>query len=145
MKLIPDLPPFWGAGAALAAWLLDRFVPIWRFDAAVPGQVIFWAGLGLILWSAWWFWAKSTPIEPNRRPLALITEGPYRLNRNPIYTGLAAMVLGFALGLGALSALVPALALPVIITRRFVIREERELRAAFGEAAEAYFRASRRW
>ncbi|MEO0912537.1 MAG: methyltransferase [Pseudomonadota bacterium] len=145
MKGFPDLPPFWALGMAITAWLLARFLPLWRFDLAVPGQVFFWAGLGIIFWSAYWFWAKKTPIEPNHRPRALIVEGPYRLNRNPIYTGLVGVVLGYALGLGALSALLPVAFLPFILTARFIRREEAELRAAFGAEAERYMAATRRW
>jgi protein-S-isoprenylcysteine O-methyltransferase Ste14 len=140
----PDLPPVWALGAALAAWALARTVPVASFGPGL-GRVLMAAGLGLILWAAWWFWKKATPIEPRHTPRVLIVEGPYRINRNPIYTGLALLVLGYALSLGAVSALLPALALPVVLDRRFVRPEEEALRAAFGAEAEAYFQATRRW
>ncbi len=144
MKGFPDLPPIWAIGAALAAWLLATYLPIVTFPRGI-GRFFIIAGLGLILWSAWWFRKKGTPIEPRAKPRALIVEGPYRINRNPIYTGLILMVLGYAIGLGAVSALLPAIVFPIIIHRRFVLPEEAELRETFGPEAEAYFRSTRRW
>lgn len=144
MRGFPDLPPVWALGAALSAWALARVLPVATFPAGL-GRVFVAAGLALVLWAAWWFWRKRTPIEPRETPRALIVEGPYRINRNPIYTGLVLIVAGFALSLGALSALLPALALPVILDRRFVRDEEAALRAAFGAEAEAYLARTRRW
>ena len=92
-----------------------------------------------------WFRRKKTPVEPNHKPRALIVEGPYRINRNPIYTGLALILIGWALALGAVTALIPALAFGPIISRRFVAPEEKTLLEAFGEEAETFFRRTRRW
>lgn len=141
----PDLPPVWMLAAALLSWILARALPLVGFPGAVLGPVIGSVGSLVILWSAWWFWRKGTPIEPGHRPRALIVEGPYRLNRNPIYSGMVAMLTGFAIWLGALSAFLPVLAFAMLIDRRFVRDEEAGLRAAFGPQAEAYFLASRRW
>jgi protein-S-isoprenylcysteine O-methyltransferase Ste14 len=144
VKNFPDLPPIWAMGAALASWLLATYLPVVTYPTGV-GRFFIIAGLGLIFWSAWWFRKKATPIEPRAEPKALIVEGPYRINRNPIYTGLVLMVGGYAIGLGAVSALLPALVFPVVIHRRFVLREEEALKAAFGAEAERYFKATRRW
>lgn len=145
MKGFPDLPPIWALGAATLSWALARFLPVLRFDWPWVSGVIFWTGLGLILWSAVLFWKNKTPIEPNHTPRALITEGPYRLNRNPIYTGLSVLLLGYALGQGALSALIPVIAFPCVITARFISREEDALRKAFGDEAERWIEGTRRW
>ena len=102
-------------------------------------------GLALVGWSATWFLRRRTSIEPRRRPEALITEGPYRLNRNPIYTGMTTCLVGWALWLGSPLALVPAAAFPLVITRRFILGEEAALRDAFGDDAAAWFASSRRW
>jgi protein-S-isoprenylcysteine O-methyltransferase Ste14 len=140
----PDLPPIWGLGAAALAAGLARWLPVAPLPRA-PGWLLVAAGLGLIGWSAWWFRAKRTTIEPHREPSALIVEGPYRLNRNPIYTGMTLILMGWAFLLGAASALVPALAFPWLIDRRFVRGEEAALRRRFGAEAERYLAATRRW
>ena len=145
LRLTPDLPPIWLAAFAAVVWLLARWLPLWRFDVAPLGQGIVYCGLALVVWSAIWFWRKDTPIEPGSEPEALIVEGPYRINRNPIYTGLAMILLGYALGQGALIGVVVACVFPVFISRRFVVVEEEALRAAFGAEAEAYISRTRRW
>jgi protein-S-isoprenylcysteine O-methyltransferase Ste14 len=144
MHRFPDVPPVWALAAAVLSWLLARYLPL----AALPsglGWVVGAAGLGVIAWAATWFRRKATPIEPHQTPRALIVEGPYRLNRNPIYTGLLFILLGWALWLGTLSGILPVFGLFFLIDRRFVRPEEEGLRQAFGPAAEAYFRATRRW
>ncbi|MEM8869990.1 MAG: methyltransferase [Pseudomonadota bacterium] len=145
LKLSPDMPPVWLALFALVAWALGRFVPVVTFDVAIVGRIAIWLGIAIIVWSAFWFWRKKTPIEPGHAPKALIVEGPYRINRNPIYTGLAIILLGFALNQGALSALLPALLFPLLITRRFILAEEAMLREGFGAEAECYIGRTRRW
>ena len=140
----PDLPPVGAAGMALAAWGLARSVPLAPLPRA-PGWGLGAAGLALILWAAWWFHARRTTIEPHGQPRALIVEGPFRINRNPIYTGMALILAGWAFVLGAAVALVPAALFVAVVDRRFVPGEEAALRRAFGAGAEAYFRATRRW
>ena len=139
-----DLPPLWALAAALAAWALARWLPVAPLPGGM-GQVFAAAGLGLIVWAAVWFRRKRTPIEPRRAPRALIVEGPYRINRNPIYTGMTLLLIGWGLWLGAASALIPAAAFAVLVTRRFILPEEAALRRGFGPEAEAYIAATRRW
>jgi protein-S-isoprenylcysteine O-methyltransferase Ste14 len=140
----PDLPPVWAAGAVAAQAGLAAILPGPEGLAAV-GWVPLSAGLGLIGWSLWWFRAKRTSVEPRDVPTALIVEGPFRINRNPIYTGMALALAGVGLLLGSLLAALLALPFLWIVTRRFVIGEEAALRDAFGPEAHRYFAATRRW
>jgi protein-S-isoprenylcysteine O-methyltransferase Ste14 len=144
----PDVPPLWSAGAAILAWVASEVAPIARFDSPVAtgaGIVLIVLGASLIAWAALWFRRKATTIQPGERPTALIVEVPYRINRNPIYTGLTLIVFGVAVLLGAVAALIIAALTPVILDRRFVRGEEAGLRAAFGDDAELYFARTRRW
>ena len=144
----PDLPPVWALGFAAGQGVLAALLPLVQFDPgwATPiGWTLIALGFGLVVWSAWWFRRKRTTIEPRERPTALIVEGPYRINRNPIYTGMAVALVGIGFMLGALSAVLPALTFPFVIGRRFVRGEEAVLRKAFGAEAEHYFAATRRW
>jgi protein-S-isoprenylcysteine O-methyltransferase Ste14 len=139
-----DVPPVWALGAALASWALARLAPVARLPEGM-GYVFMAAGVGLAVWALWWFRSKRTPFEPGQSPRALVVEGPYRINRNPMYTGLTLVLVGWALSLGALSALLPAALYPFVITRRFVLSEEAALRAAFGAEADRFFARTRRW
>ena len=146
MKGFPDLPPIWFAAMAGLVWALSRWVPLISFEVSIwLARVPMAIGLALILWSAFWFWSKKTPIEPNHVPKALIVEGPYRVSRNPIYLGLLLILIGWALSEGGLSGFLPVAAFPFIITARFIRGEEDGLRAAFGQEADAYIARTSRW
>ena len=144
----PDLPPVWMLGHGALAAVLHRWLPLVGFEGTVASRLGIALGLGgvaLAGWSAMWFWWKRTPIEPREEPRALIVEGPYRLNRNPIYTAMAACLLGFSMWLGSLTALLAVLPFPFVIDRRFIRGEEEALKSAFGAQADDYFEATRRW
>lgn len=141
-----EIPPLWMLLCALAAGGAAAVAPVLRFAApgalaALPAA----AGFGLILWAAAEFRRRRTTVHPRRRPTALAAAGPYRINRNPMYTGMALILLGWALHLGALSALVAPPLFALIIDRRFVREEERLLRGAFGPEAERFLARTRRW
>lgn len=144
----PDIPPVWAlltlASQAAAAWLL----PVASFGhplASAFGWIVVALGLGLIGWSVLWFWRKRTSIEPRDTPARLIVEGPFEINRNPIYTGMTLVLVGCGFLLGALSSILLAAVFPLVATRRFIRAEEEALRRAFGPEAETYIAGSRRW
>lgn len=140
-----DLPPVWALCTAASSWVLAVMIPVIRFHIPVLPWLSAGAGLALIGWSALYFYRQKTPIEPRKTPSFLLAEGPFRINRNPIYTGMVMILIGFALGLGALTSLLPVLAFPFLITERFITNEEEGLRQAFGEQAEIFFANTRRW
>ena len=146
MKGFPDLPPIWAAFVAVLAIMAARFVPLLSFGAPrwLAGLLLL-GGLGLILWSSYFFWKKKTSIEPHHTPSALIIEGPFRISRNPIYLGMSLGVFGVAIWAGSLASLVIAALFPVIINARFIRSEEAALRAQFGDEAEAYLAQTGRW
>ena len=74
----------------------------------------------------------------------LMTEGPYRLNRNPMLTGIFVYLAGLCLWLWAWQA-VAAFVVFVIIMLLQVRSEEKRLRRDFGEAYEEYCRRTRRF
>lgn len=148
MKGFPDLPPLWLLLALALVWVLGTWLPLVRLFGPVwqaAGLVLGLAGVGLILWSALWFWRKRTTIEPHHDPSVLIVEGPYKLSRNPIYLGMLAILTGGVLWQGALSPVPVPFAFAAILTRRFIEPEEAALRRAFGAEGERYLKATRRW
>ncbi len=144
----PDLPPVWAAGTVALQWVVAAVLPILRVDGAVftvLGWGLVGAGFGLALWSLIWFRRKRTTFEPRDTPTALIVEGPFRINRNPIYSGVVLILVGTGFLFGSVLAVLLALPFAWIITRRFIAEEEATLRAAFGEDAERYIERTRRW
>jgi protein-S-isoprenylcysteine O-methyltransferase Ste14 len=76
---------------------------------------------------------------------ALVTSGPYRYSRNPMYVGLALLYIGLATLFAVLWALF--LIVPLVLYTQMVVilPEERYLRRAFGEAYHVYCARVRRW
>jgi protein-S-isoprenylcysteine O-methyltransferase Ste14 len=148
LKGFPDLPPVWLIGFMVAAWAIDRGLPLVEAFGPVyraAGGLLMLAALALIAWSALWFWRKKTTIEPHHTPSALIVEGPYKLSRNPIYLALLVLLVGYVLRLGSLGPVILPFAYYVILTRRFIEPEEAGLRRLFGAEAHAYLQRTRRW
>ncbi|MEL7216487.1 MAG: isoprenylcysteine carboxylmethyltransferase family protein [Pseudomonadota bacterium] len=144
----PDLPPIWLAGYMVVVVLIDQALPSLAMEPGLLRPIGFGlAGLGvaLIFWSGAHFAKAKTPIEPGHTPKTLLATGPYRINRNPIYTGMAAILAGFSLGSGVLWGLVLVILFVQVINKRFIVHEERILRDTFGAEAEAYIAQTRRW
>jgi len=70
----------------------------------------------------------------------LIRDGPYRVVRNPIYTGMFGMLLATGLAAGQWIPLLIAVMLFIPGTYIRIRSEERLLREAFGSEFEAYAR-----
>ena len=77
-------------------------------------------------------------------PPELITEGPFRYSRNPIYVGHTLVHIGASVVLNSVWPLVTLLPLLGYL-RRVVQREEARLEALFGTDYVRYQRRVRRW
>ena len=147
MKGFPDLPPIWLVFFLLLNWAVAWALPGFRvgtFTNALSWGLIV-IGLALIGWAAFWFWRRKTTIEPHHAPGTLIVEGPFRISRNPIYLAMVIILMGAIFGRGQPLTLILIPTFVVILHVRFVLPEEAGLRKAFGDAAEAYIKATRRW
>lgn len=141
-----DLPPVWLALFALAGWALGLVFPVDpSFALRWAGFLLLATGTGLMVWAALTMRRARTTIIPGRRPGALVTGGPFRLSRNPIYLADLLLFLGLMLALGSLAgvALLPGLVL--LLTRRFILPEEEMIARAFPAAYSDYRQKVRRW
>ncbi len=91
------------------------------------------------------FQAAGTSPIPWRPSSALVTDGPYRFSRNPMYVGMAFLFAGLTFALGALVALALLPVVIVVIDRYVIAREEPYLERRFGEAYNEYRTRVRRW
>ncbi len=143
-------PPLLYVAGLGAGWLLHRWrpLPITPEDSRV-GLAI--GGLGVLLWLVIFasalaaFRRQRTTLIPDRPAAALVTGGPYRFTRNPMYVSLVALYLGVTF-LG--NSWWPLFLLPmvvIIVDRAVIAREERYLAGAFPAEYDAYAARVRRW
>jgi protein-S-isoprenylcysteine O-methyltransferase Ste14 len=91
------------------------------------------------------FRRAGTSMVPMNPTTALVTSGPYRLTRNPMYLGMAFLYVGFAFAFGVIWALAFLPGVLVIMDRFAIAREEPYLERKFGQAYREYRARGRRW
>ncbi|GAA3809772.1 hypothetical protein GCM10022403_049630 [Streptomyces coacervatus] len=116
---------------------LWRHLQYWQPELALLGGLLAVASTALLLWARWVLGTMWAGVPTVREHHELRTDGPYRLVRHPIYTGLLGLITGsmLACGFGAWIA-VMAVAIPWLLRR---VRIEDALMAGrFGTSYDAY-------
>jgi protein-S-isoprenylcysteine O-methyltransferase Ste14 len=134
---------FVGGEIALDRWLpVLRLIPApWHWSGAAVFALSFFIGA----WAFSLFRRNKTGVVPFSESTAVVTAGPYRFTRNPMYLGMAGMLLGIAFYLGSLTPLLGPLVFVLVITYRFIVHEEAHMERAMGAAYLAYKAKVRRW
>jgi len=142
------VPPVYFLVALLLMVFFHRVAP-WAQLLEAPyryaGIVVAGIALGLAAWAAALFRRAGTNIRPFMPSTALVVTGPYKLTRNPMYLGMAGILLGAAVFMGSLTPFVVIPAFMALIAERFIIPEEAKLEAAFGRDYKDYKARVRRW
>ena len=142
------LPPIYFAAAVGAMIALHFLFPVMKFGQAAftaAGIALILAGVAIATWARGLFRRAGTTVKPFQESSALVTAGPYRFTRNPMYVGMVTGLLGVGLWLGSL---LPFLVVPIFATwieRRFIRYEEAGLERKFGAAYRDYTGRVRRW
>lgn len=84
------------------------------------------------------------PFQPDRASI-LVTSGANAISRNPMYLGLAGLLLAHAVWRGSWSALLPVAGFVAFIDRAQIQAEETALLEKFGAAYAAYTAKTPRW
>jgi protein-S-isoprenylcysteine O-methyltransferase Ste14 len=143
-----DIPPAYLLAALLLMALLHQVLPLARILFApyrYAGIVIMALALALVLWAALLFHRARTGIVPFSPATSLVLGGPYRFTRNPMYLGMAGILLGAAILMGSLSPFAVIPAFMALIAERFIAPEEAMLERAFGRDYLGYKAKVRRW
>ncbi len=143
-------PPLIPAGLFAVGYAVHRFVPVRLWvEPGTAQQVIGWglvAGSVLLAASAVYLFRRAgTTPNPTKPTTALVAYGPYRLTRNPMYLGFAALYLGLTLLVNSVWPLLLLPGLIALLQTRVIAREEAYLERTFGEEYRAYKRRVRRW
>ena len=141
-------PPLYYLAGLIAGLALELAFPIdgppaWaRMAAAAAGAA------GFLLTgarAAGLFKRRVTPIIPFKPTTSLVTDGPYRFTRNPMYIGMACLYVAIATATGLIWALVLLPLVLVVVDRVVIAREEPYLERLFGGEYLDYKRRVRRW
>ena len=147
-------PPVVAALTAAAMWAasqwsgpggpLDGLPADWRLAATLAVALV---GAGFDVGGVLGFLRAKTTVNPMKpeRSAALVTSGLYRITRNPMYLGMALLLLAWALYLASATALLGPLVFMLYITRFQIRPEERALSARFGGEFASYCARVRRW
>jgi protein-S-isoprenylcysteine O-methyltransferase Ste14 len=116
-----------------------------RAASQVAGIVLFAAGVVIAGWGLTIFHRVGTTTVPGQSSHRLVTWGPYRFTRNPMYVGLTLAYLGEA---ALQQQLWPVLLLVLVLAYvqwTVIPLEESRLREVFAEDYIAYCGRVRRW
>lgn len=158
---LPETPP--GDQPSVAFRIVASLL-IWGTLAAtlaIPGRLGFlvlplpsglrWLGLGvgaaavlLVLWVMRSIGSNVSPSSATREGATLVTHGPYRFVRHPLYTVGVLMLLGLGLAAQSLGLLIVVASIALWLPSR-VGHEERHLIAAHGDAYRDYIQTTGRF
>ena len=132
------------AGAAQSAMTRGRRATPSSTAAAAP---VLGCSFCLLAASAGNFLRHRTTVDPVRveRAQHLVVDGPNRITRNPMYLGLAGVLLSHAIARRSPSAMIPLIGFVCLIDRYQIPAEETALEARFGQAYLDYKEAVPRW
>ncbi len=120
----------------------DNSVFLGWISAGLSVLAIFFVGSAVIQFR----WQQTT-VDP-RHPessVHLVTEGVYKLSRNPMYVGFVLFILAFGVWLNTWALLVITPLFVIYLNRFQIVPEELWLQDKFGQAYQAYCQRVRRW
>jgi protein-S-isoprenylcysteine O-methyltransferase Ste14 len=141
-------PPLIYAGPLLLGLLLRRAapaIPLPRQFRRAAGAAMLLGGMGIAGWAAATMRRAGTPLDPRERVEALVSEGPFRYSRNPLYLSLTLAYAGIALLTNTLPALIALPGVLAVMQRGVIAREESYLKRRFGASYADYRARVRRW
>lgn len=141
-------PPAFCVLAIIIMLLLNQFVPLGRwldYPWKKIGIVLIVGGFCLGLGCGLFFRKLGTNPKPGAKATLVVTKGPFRFTRNPMYVSLTIILIGVAILLGTFSPLIVIPVFFLFIHYRFVLKEEILMEEWLGEAYLEYKRKTPRW
>ena len=110
-----------------------------------PGLLLIAVGAGIAIWGRRTMAAAGTNVNPSRPAMTIVSSGPFRFSRNPLYLSLTLMYLGLTLAVNTWWGFVALIPLIIVMHAGVVLREERYLEKKFGEPYRQYRARVRRY
>ena len=141
-------PPLILLGFLLAAFLVDYYLPLPVLPAVVQyllGGALIASGVTVFVLAVQAMLRAGTNIPTRRPSTAIVSGGPFKYSRNPIYLAATVTSVGIAVmadSVWVLASLIPFL---IILNRGVIDREEKYLEEKFGKEYLDYKASVRRW
>ncbi len=154
MEKVPDnanvivLPPLIYGVALVLGMVIHFLFPI----SFLPTNLGRWLGVplalaaALIVASAFRALGRAkTAFDVGKPTTTIVSDGPFRYSRNPMYLSLTLLYMGLAVLINSLWILLLIVPVIVVIQNGVVKREEQYLERKFGDAYLSYKAPVRRW
>lgn len=145
MKFYPPLMVLSGliiqAVTAYLAPAQPVLAPYWQYGGVALMLLAF---TGIVYLSRG-FTVNKTTILPDGEPSQLMEAGLYGVSRNPIYVAMALLLTGSGLAFGHVLTLIVVPVFIVLVQQIWIVKEEANMEAAFGQHYRNYKMRVRRW
>lgn len=142
------LPPTYLLAAIITMVGLHFLLPgmkLLRFPWNLSGVIPLVVGILFNLTADKAFKKNQTTVKPFEVSSALITDGVFKITRNPMYLGFVLILVGLGLFMGSLSPLPVIPVFAVVMDLTFIRKEEKMLGERFGEIWLKYSSKARKW
>jgi protein-S-isoprenylcysteine O-methyltransferase Ste14 len=143
------LPPLLYGGTFILVLVLHW---IWRLRIVEDASYLIWPGVALTvlavaiaMWGRSTMHAAGTNISPLKPANSIVTTGPFRFTRNPLYLSITLLYLGLTLISNTWWGMICLFPLVVVMHNGVVLREEYYLEQKFGETYRNYRATVRRY
>ncbi len=143
-------PPVFFFACLLLGWALGFTWPLSLGLKALPVRLalalpLFLLAVSIGVWAFHTFRRGRTSPMPFGTPAELLTSGPFRLSRNPLYVALILSLTAFSALLDSAWVLASVPVLALALDHFIIPGEEARLRQVFGDRYTAYSGKVRRW
>lgn len=115
-----------------------------NFPYNLIGIIFLIIGVWLIL-GVWFLFKKNNTTESFEKSKVLVTNGPFKYSRNPMYIGKILFLLGLAILFGNILGFISPILFFIVMDKIFIPFEERKTEMDLGKKYLDYKSEVRRW
>ena len=145
MKIYPPLMVLAGIITQLLIGYIAPVEPLLSATWQYIGIALMVLGFATILLTARSFRKHETTIIPDGQPSTLMEGGFFAYSRNPIYVAMAVLLIGSGLAIGHIWVLIVVPLFVLLVQQIWIVKEEENLEAEFGQIYRNYKIKVRRW
>jgi len=144
-KILPPTYFFISLIISVALHFTLPLLQIIKYPFNLIGILFFIIGAGLNIWADQMMKKHNTTVKPGEKPTVLIETGVFKISRNPMYLGMALLLLGAGFILGSVTSFVGVILFVAAMEIVFIPTEEKILQEQFDEEFEAYKKKVEKW